>query len=181
MELHQETISFLSFILVGVIYGIIFDFFRALRKTKKRKDFVVSIQDIIYFIIVGVILVIAMYMHTLDSIRIYPFLSIILGVIIYMSTLSSRIENVFIALIKAFNKIVAFIFLPLDIFRQIFAKQIKFFKNIVTKCCKRIFNVINFNYLSVLQKKNKLITKEGRVCQEQGVFHKIKRKKRNLN
>ena len=95
-----------------------------------------------------------------------------------MSTLSNKMEKIFIGLIKAFNSIVAFIFILLDIFRQIFAKQIKFFKNIVIKCCKRIFNVINFNYLNVFQKKNKLVTKEGAICQEQGVFHKIKRKKR---
>ena len=178
MELHQETISFLTFILVGVIYGIIFDFFRALRKVKKPKDFVVSIQDILYFIIVGIILVVTMCTRTLNGIRIYSILSILLGVVIYMSTLSNKMEKIFIGLIKAFNSIVAFIFIPLDIFRQIFAKQIKFFKNIVIKCCIRIFNVINFNYLNVFQKKNKLVTKEGAICQEQGVFHKIKRKKR---
>lgn len=90
MELHQETISFLTFILVGVIYGIIFDFFRALRKVKKPKDFVVSIQDILYFIIVGIILVVTMCTRTLNGIRIYSILSILLGVVIYMSTLSNK-------------------------------------------------------------------------------------------
>ena len=181
MELRQETISFLTFILIGVVYGIIFDFFRALRKTKKRNDLVVSIQDILYFIIVGIILVIAICMNMLNSIRIYSIFSIILGIVIYMSTMSSKFEKLFINLIRAFNDILVFIFMPLDIFRQIFAKQIKFFKNIVIKCCKRIFNVINFNCLNVFQKKNKLITKEGALCQEQGVFHKIKRKKRKSN
>lgn len=179
MELHQETISFLAFICVGVVCAVIFDFFRAIRKTRKSKDIVVSIQDIIYFVIVGIILIVAMNTFMTDGIRIYNILSITLGIIIYVSVIGNKMMNIFSKLLNMIDKIIAFIFIPLDIFRQIFSKQINFFKNIVIKCCKRIFNVINFNYVNLRQKKNKLITKEGYVCQEQVVFKKQRRKRKS--
>lgn len=178
MELHQETISFLAFISVGVVCAVIFDFFRAIRKTRKSKDIVVSIQDIIYFVIVGIILIVVMNTFMTDGIRIYNILSITLGIIIYVSVIGNKMMNIFSKLLNMIDKIIAFIFIPLDIFRQMFSKQIKFFKNIVIKCCKKIFYVINFNYVNLGQKKNKLITKEGYVCQEQVVFKKQRKRRK---
>lgn len=179
MELHQETISFLAFVCIGAFYGVVFDFFRAMRKTKKSNDLIVSIQDISYFLIVGIILIIAMNTFMTDGIRIYNILSIALGILIYVGVIGNKIMILFSKLLGMVDKIVEFIFTPLDIFRQIFSKQIKFFKNIVIKCCKRVFYVINSNYVNLKQKKSKLITKEGYVCQEQVMFKKVKRKRKS--
>ncbi|MBR5227797.1 MAG: spore cortex biosynthesis protein YabQ [Clostridia bacterium] len=178
MGLQKETITFLTFVLVGIIYGVIFDFFRALRKVKKRKDIVVCMQDIIYFIIVGIILIFAMYIHMKEKLRVYLLLSIILGIVIYVSIVGNKLVKLFTELMKTFNNIISFIFLPLDIFRQLFSKQITFFKKIANNCCKRICYVINFNYSKLMQKKNKLKTKEGKLCQGQECQKKLKRKRR---
>lgn len=181
MKLNQETISFIEFIGVGLFYGVIFDFFRAIRKIKKSKDIIVAIQDIIYFVIVGIILIIAMNMFMTDGIRLYNMFSIILGAVIYVSIIGNKIVNLFSKMLGMLGKTIVFIFIPLDIFRQIFSKQIKFFKNIVVKCCKRIFYVINFNCVNLKQKKDKLITKEGDICQEQVTFKKRIKKREKLN
>lgn len=181
MELHEETFSFLVFASLGIIYGVIFDFFRALRKTRNSKDITVSIQDIIYFVIVGVILFITLNVYMKDSIRIYNLLSIVLGVIVYVSIFGNKIMLLFSKILTMLDKIIMFIFTPLDIFRQIFSKQIKFFKKFVNKCCNQVFYVIKSNYVNLMQKKNKLITKEGKVCQEQVAFKKVKRNRKKLN
>lgn len=180
MELQDETISFLVFVVLGIIYGVIFDFFRALRKTMKTKDVIVSIQDIIYFVIVGLILLTTMNIYMKDDIRIYNLLSILLGTVIYISVFGNKVMLFMSKMLKMFSKILAFIFIPLDIFRQIFSKQIKFFKNFVVKCCNKVFYVIHSNYINLTQKKNHVITKEGKVCQEQVMLKKLKRK-RKLN
>ncbi len=181
MELQQETISFLVFTLVGVFYGIVFDFFRALRKSRKCIDIIVSIQDIIYFIIVGIVLTIAINAFMINGIRMYNIFSIILGIIVYISVVGNKLVLLFLRLINTVNKIVAFIFTPLEIFRQIFSKQINFFKNIVIKCCKKAFYVINSNYVNLKQKKNNSITNEGDICQEQVVFKKVQKKRKSWN
>lgn len=181
MELQEETFSFLVFASLGIIYGVIFDFFRALRKTRKSKDITVSIQDIVYFVIVGVILSFTLNVYMKDRIRIYNLLSIVLGVIVYVSIFGNKIMNLFSRFLTMIDKIIAFIFMPLDIFRQIFSKQIKFFKKFVVKCCNKFFYVIKSNYVNLMQKKNKLITKEGKICQEQVVFKKTRKKRKKLN
>lgn len=181
MELQEETFSFLVFAILGIIYGVIFDFFRALRKTRKSKDIAVSIQDIVYFVIVGVILSFTLNVYMKDNIRIYNLLSIVLGVIVYVSIFGNKIMILFSKVLTMLDKILAFIFIPLDVFRQIFSKQIKIFKNFVIKCCNQVFYVIKSNYVNLMQKKNKLITKEGKICQEQVVSKKVRRKRKKLN
>lgn len=152
MEIHQETISFLAFIFIGALYGVIFDFFRAMRKFKKCKDLIVSIQDISYFVIVGIVLIFAINTFMVNGIRVYNILSIILGIIIYSSILGNSMVVLFLKILTFYRKIAVFIFTPLEIFRQIFSKQIHFFKNFVIKCCKKIFFVINFKHADL--KKN---------------------------
>ena len=52
MPFSSHIVEFLKFVLIGGIIGIIFDFFRAYRKNKKVSTFVVTLQDIIYFLII---------------------------------------------------------------------------------------------------------------------------------
>lgn len=180
MVLHQETISFLAFTFLGFLYGVFFDFFRALRKVKTRKDIIVSLQDIIYFIIIGIVLIVFMYIYMKESLRIYLLLSIVLGLIIYISIVGNKVRNIFVKVIKGYTSFVSFVFLPFEVFRQIFAKQIKFFKNIANKCCKKIIYMIKSNYRKLLNLKTKIYTKEVGKCQEQGCKSKL-RKKRKLS
>ena len=144
MGLHRETISFFAFTVLGILYGVLFDFFRALRKVKKRRDIIVSLQDIVYFIIVGIVLILFMYIYMKESLRMYLIFSIILGLVIYISIVGNKIRDIFVKLVNGYNSIVSFIFLPFEVFRQIFSKQIIFFKNIANKCCKKILYMINY-------------------------------------
>ena len=178
MGLHRETISFLAFTILGNIYGILFDYFRALRKVKKRRDIIVSIQDIVYFVIVGIVLILFMYIYMKESLRMYLIFSVVLGLVIYISIVGNKVRDIFVKLINGYNKFVNFIFLPFEMFRQIFAKQINFFKNLANKCCKKILYVINFNYCKLITIKKKLNTKEVEKCQEQECKNKLKRKRR---
>lgn len=179
MKLQQETACFLIFICLGIIFGIIFDFFRALRKTRKRSDLVVSIQDIIYFLIVGIILSIVLYIYVKDSIRIYLIISIILGIAIYTSIMGNKMVKLFVNILNFNSKTIAFIFVPLDIFRQIFSRQLKKLKKYADNCCKSFLYVIKSKYVKLKLGKSKLVTKEGVVCQELVVEHKSKKRRKS--
>ena len=52
----NQAYLFLIFILNGLIIGFLFDFFRILRKTIKTTDFVTYIQDFIFWILTGIII-----------------------------------------------------------------------------------------------------------------------------
>ena len=52
----NQAYSFIIFILNGLIIGLIFDIFRIFRKSFKTPDFITYLQDFIFWIIAGSIL-----------------------------------------------------------------------------------------------------------------------------
>lgn len=164
MSLSEETITFFVFVVTGIIFSIIFDIFRAIRKVKKLKNRTIYFQDIIYFCIIGIILLLIIINYMNTELRVYLILAIILGVIIYISTVGSLVVNLFVKLIKINGKIIEFIFLPFMLYMTLFGKQITILRKYVIKCCKKITNMINLNRI---KKKFKtlltILTKEERV------------------
>ena len=57
----NQSYIFLVFVIVGMIIGILFDFFRILRKSMKTKDFVTYIEDILFCIITGIIIIYSIF------------------------------------------------------------------------------------------------------------------------
>ncbi len=73
MVLHQAYI-FVVFIIVGIIIGILFDFFRILRKTFNTKDLVTYIEDIFFCLITGAIVLFSLFRFASGELRIYVFI-----------------------------------------------------------------------------------------------------------
>lgn len=146
MKLKEETISFFVFILLGIIIGIIFDFFRALRKIKKYNDKYIYIQDIIFFVIVGILLSTVLIYNLEDELRIYLFLALFLGIIIYATTISNYIIAIFSDFIKISGKIFHFIFMPLFLYKHFFVTIFYFFNKKIKKYCNKFYNMISYFY-----------------------------------
>lgn len=70
----NQTYIFIIFVIIGIIVGIIFDFFRILRKSFKTMDFVTYIEDILFCILTGAILLYSIFKFNSGEIRIYMFL-----------------------------------------------------------------------------------------------------------
>lgn len=166
MVLHKETIDFLLFVMLGIIFSFIFDFFRAIRKVKKVSTRAVYIQDIIYFFIVGIIMVLSITSLLKQSFRVYFILSIVLGIFIYIGIFGNKVMMIYIKLINLSGAILEFIILPIKVYIQIFDKQIKKIVKIVINCCKKNIYMINCNYSKI---KTKVINK--------GLFSKVLKKK----
>ena len=112
---QNQAYLLLVFTLTGVVIGLLFDFFRILRKSIKTPNFVTYIEDILFWILTGLIILYNIWYFNDGEIRIYMFLGIIIGVLIYMSTLSKPI-------IYIFSKILMFIINLLKIpFKAIFS------------------------------------------------------------
>lgn len=156
MELKEETITFFIFILLGIIVGIIFDFFRAIRKVKKCKEKYVYLQDILFFLITGVVLSSALIYILADEIRLYLFVSLFLGIVIYMSTISIFIMKIFVRIIKISDEIIKFIFLPLKLYKDIFMTIYDFLLKKCKKYCNKFHNVISYLYKLKVKKVHKI-------------------------
>ena len=75
---------FLIFTINGIVIGILFDIFRILRKSFKTSDIVTYMQDILFWILTGFILLYSIFTFSNGEVRFYMFLGVFLGCLIYM-------------------------------------------------------------------------------------------------
>lgn len=161
----NQAYLFLIFCVNGIIIGLLFDFFRILRKTFKTKDFVTYIEDIIFWILTGIIILYSIFTFNNGEIRLFMFLGILLGVIIYMLFISSHVIKINVTVINFLKniiiKIMNFISIPFKymykLIQKIFFRPISFFIINIRKISTKIF-INNYNNLKS-SKKNKNIVK----------------------
>ena len=150
----NQAYTFIIFVIIGFLIGIIFDFFRILRKSIKTNDIVTYFQDITFCIITGFIVLYAIFYFNNGEFRIYMFIGILLGCLMYLVTISHYIIKInVIILTKIINlckKIIIIIQIP---FKKI-CKIIRKWLNPI------IFIIINpSKNMSKKEKSNKKIHK----------------------
>ena len=130
---QNQAYLFLVFSLTGVIIGILFDFFRILRRTIKTSNFITYIEDILFWILTGFLILYNIWYFNNGEIRIYMFLGILLGVLIYMLTLSSILIKIFSKILRTLINVLE---LPFKTIISIFRKLNTAIKEIFTKINK---------------------------------------------
>ena len=132
---QDQAYLFLVFSLTGVAIGILFDFFRILRRSIKTVDIITYIEDILFWILTGLLVLYNIWYFNNGEIRIYMFLGIIMGILVYMSTLSSIIIKIFTKILQTSIKVLELPFKTINlIFRKIFTKISKNFENKKGNC-----------------------------------------------
>ena len=168
----QEIYIFIIFILIGSIVGIIFDLFRILRKSFETRDKVTYIEDISFCLIAGIIILFSIFKFASGEIRFYIFVGILIGIIIYMLTLSKIFIKCNVYIIEKIKNIIFVIFkiikIPINyvikmfvkIFRKIFFKPISFiFINFRKLMSKKFINSKKILKKGINFKKKKELTK----------------------
>lgn len=164
MPFSSHLLEFFKFILVGLIIGIIFDFFRAYRKTKKVSAFIVNLQDIIYFIIVLAVILGSIILFLDTEIRFYIFFAIFLGIVFYFAIASKYIIKIFISLIKMSKNFINFIFTPQSLFICIIIRIKKILTKFIKICCKKFLYIVSLckRLVFCVFKKQKRLKKDGK-------------------
>lgn len=126
---ESQAYLFIVFSLTGVGLGILFDFFRAIRKTFKTPDFVTYIEDILYWILAGIIILYNIWFFNDGEIRIFMILGIVIGALIYGLTLSSLFIKINYFIMSKIKNIMTF-------FSKIFKTPIKIINNMIKKLIK---------------------------------------------
>ncbi|CDD16260.1 spore cortex biosynthesis protein YabQ [Clostridium sp. CAG:798] len=145
--IHNQIYSLLIFTITGILIGIIFDIFRVIRKTFKTPDFITYIEDLIFWMITGVLLLFTIFKFNNGEIRSYIFVGLGVGIIIYLLAISKLFIKVNVIIISFFKKIISFIFKYI----------VKLFK--ITICKPIHFFVINIRRPI---SKIKILTKKGK-------------------
>lgn len=128
----NQAYLFLIFIFNGIIIGMLFDFFRILRRTIKTSNIMTYVEDIIFWILAGIIILYSTFIFNNGEIRLFMFLAIAIGAIIYMILLSSYVIKINVTIINFFKKILIKIFKFISIPFKYLHKKINkiFFKPI---------------------------------------------------
>lgn len=148
----NQAYLFLIFTVNGIIIGLLFDFFRILRKTMKTKDIVTYIEDFIFWILTGTIILYSIFTFNNGEIRFYMFFAILLGAITYLLFVSKYVIKINVTIItflkKVILKIVYFVSIPflfiVKILKKLLMKPVLFcivnIRNNFTKLGKKIFH-----------------------------------------
>ena len=134
----------------GIIISLLYDIFRALRKSIKTSDLVTYIEDVIFWILVGSFLIYLIFILNNGNIRFFIFVGLILGGIFYYFTFSKLFMKITVqiftflkrillapirAILKINKKLVCFVCINLQ-------NMTKFIKKLpkITKSKKKISN-----------------------------------------
>ena len=135
----NQTYLFIVFTIVGIIIGILFDIFRILRKSFKTKDIVTYIEDILFWILTGIIILFSMYRFSNGELRFFMIIGIIMGTLMYMITFSRYVIKISVFIIKIIKTIIVY---PVKVVEKILKKII--IRPIFIICINFKKNFINF-------------------------------------
>lgn len=126
----EQFISFIYFIITGIILGIVFDCFRILRKSFKTSDIITNIEDILFGIITGSILLASIFLFNNGELRLYIFIGISTGTLLYILTVSKYFIKINTAIINFIKQIIILVTKPIIILlkfiKKLFIKPISF-------------------------------------------------------
>ena len=141
--MQNQVYVFIAFILNGFLIGVIFDCFRILRKSFKTPDFVTYIEDILFGIITGLLILYSILKFNNGELRLFLFIGIFLGLLFYLLVFSKVFIKTSVFIISAIKKIInVIIIIPIKfickLFRKIFFKPVVFICISLKKGVKKI-------------------------------------------
>jgi len=123
--MHNQVYAFGIFILNGFLIGLLFDIFRILRKTFKTPNFITYIEDIIFWILSGIMLLYSIFKFNNGELRAFIFIGVFLGTMLYMLVFSKLLISISVYLINAIKKLInILIIIPIQFIIKILKKII---------------------------------------------------------
>lgn len=146
MTIHNQLLNLFIFIVTGMAIGVLFDVFRIIRKSFKTPDFVTYIEDIIFWILAGFILLFTIFTFNNGEIRVYIFIGLLLGLIIYLLTLSKYFVKISVSIVCFIKKI---IYYPIHIIYT-------FIKKFIIRPFSSVFKIICNKTTKIIKKQVKI-------------------------
>lgn len=124
-----------AFFITGICIGILFDLFRISRKTFKTPNILIYIEDILFWVLTGLIILFTIFTRTNGEIRFYMIVIMIFSCFIYFFYISKHFININTKIISYIIKIIKILLKPVT--KTIdFCKKITNFKKNSKKICK---------------------------------------------
>lgn len=157
----EQLINFIYFIITGMILSIVFDIFRILRRSFKTSDIVTNIEDVIFGIIIGIIILSSIFLFNNGELRLYIFIGIGVGIIFYMLFISKYFIKLNVAIINFVKKLIILITKP-------FIILLKFIKKLFFKPISFVIINIKLLFYKVFMKCKKTTKINKKIIKEEG-------------
>ena len=126
----NQLSSFIIFIIVGGTISVIFDIFRVFRRTFKTPDFLTYFEDICFWIISGIIILITTFIFNNGELRWYIFIGLFLGSLLYILFISKHFIKFSLIAINILKKLIHIFVIPIiflqKILKRIFIRPVSF-------------------------------------------------------
>jgi len=137
LSISEQTFLFLTAVLMGAVSGFIYDWIRVFRKIINHKNFIIQIEDIIYWILVSAGIFFVMLKENYGAIRAFCILGVFIGMILYFVILSRFFISASMAVIdfikKLFMLIINIILTPFLLLIKILSYPFDILRKILSK------------------------------------------------
>ena len=106
MTTNNQLLEFFIYVISGILISIFFDVFRALRKSFKTSNLITYIEDLIFWIIVGLFLIWEIFTVSYGELRSYIFIALLLGIIIYLFAFSKYFLKISVKVLEVLKSII---------------------------------------------------------------------------
>ena len=148
----SQAILFLIFAINGLVIGILFDLFRITRRSFKTGIILTSIEDVVFWLLTGIIILYSIFTFNNGIIRGYLFLGLGCGIVLYLLTLSSFFIKINVYIINFIKRIVIIIC-------NILLIPIKFIYSLLLKAILMIFRPISNIFINIKHHFSTFFTK----------------------
>ena len=134
ITINEQVILFLICVKTGIMMGIFYDFVRVFRKIINHPNWVVQVEDLLYWIACGGFAFSMIYWRNYGQIRGFVFLGMIIGITLYFCTVSIFVMEIATKVIRIAknitNQMICFILIPIRCILRIVALPINYIKNL---------------------------------------------------
>ncbi|MGE5474091.1 MAG: spore cortex biosynthesis protein YabQ [Ignavibacteriales bacterium] len=142
VSVSSQVIVFFCCILGGLIIGLLFDIFRLSRRIIPTSDLITYIEDIIFWVLVGVIVLVTIFQFNQGQLRGFVFLGMFLGLVFYFMLFSNLLIRLVCYLFSLLEKITRYVIKltkkPIKIIVKMIAIPIRMIWFVLKKAAQRI-------------------------------------------
>lgn len=140
-QILEQLYSFAIFILVGFLIGLLFDMFRISRRTFKTSDIITALEDVLFWILTGLLIIFSIFKFNNGNLRVYIVVGIFIGITLYMLVFSKIVINSLVKIVTIIKQIISHIIKILLYPINLVIKSIKFITKPIKIWAQRCHNI----------------------------------------
>jgi len=125
ISIAHQTIVFLLSVMIGAGISSFYDIFRTIRKRIRHINFVVMIEDILFWLVAFVSIFVFIYNANSGELRVFLLIGAFIGVFLYFAIFSRFVRKVFELAFTIAEKILYIILRPFVLILRPFTAKLK--------------------------------------------------------